>query len=160
MFSGHLFTIGVYNSTESEFFGKLLENEIDLFIDIRQRRGVRGSKYKFVNSNYLQQKLKELEIGYLYIPELAPTKEIRELQKSADKAEDQLKSERTELSKLFIDSYKQKVLASLDLGEILKSLPRAKKIVLFCVEERAEACHRSLCAQEFGLLTNSIPINL
>ncbi len=50
------FTIGVYNSSEKEFFDKLLENNIDTFCDIRQRRGVRGAKYSFVNSNRLQQK--------------------------------------------------------------------------------------------------------
>ena len=58
------FTIGVYNSTEQEFFNKLTSNEIDTFCDIRQRRGVRGAKYAFVNSNRLQNKLKELNIRY------------------------------------------------------------------------------------------------
>ena len=53
------FTIGVYNSTEKEFFEKLTQNNIDTFCDIRQRRGVRGSKYSFVNSNRLQQRLND-----------------------------------------------------------------------------------------------------
>ena len=39
-----IYTIGVYNSTESSYFRKLQENNIDLFCDIRQRRGVRGSQ--------------------------------------------------------------------------------------------------------------------
>ena len=56
------FTIGVYNSTETEYFNKLIENNIDTFCDIRQRRGVRGAKYSFVNSNRLQEKLNELDI--------------------------------------------------------------------------------------------------
>lgn len=34
------FTIGVYNSNEEEFFRKLISNDIDMFCDIRQRRGV------------------------------------------------------------------------------------------------------------------------
>ena len=38
-----IYTIGVYNSTEQEFFNKLVDNNIDTFCDIRQRRGVRGS---------------------------------------------------------------------------------------------------------------------
>ena len=58
----NLFTIGVYNSTEESYFQKLVENKIDVFCDIRQRRGVRGSQYKYVNSNYLQNKLAELGI--------------------------------------------------------------------------------------------------
>lgn len=51
------FTIGVYNSTEKEFFDKLTQNNIDTFCDIRQRRGVRGAKYAFVNKNRLEQRL-------------------------------------------------------------------------------------------------------
>ncbi|MBK6496895.1 MAG: hypothetical protein IPG00_01480 [Saprospiraceae bacterium] len=50
------FTIGVYNSTEQVYFDKLTENRIDTFCDIRQRRGVRGANYAFVNRNRLQEK--------------------------------------------------------------------------------------------------------
>lgn len=60
-----IYTIGVYGSTEQEFFNKLIENRIDTFCDIRQRRGVRGSEYAFVNSNRLQNKLAELDIKYV-----------------------------------------------------------------------------------------------
>ena len=45
-----LYTMGVYGSTEASFFKKLEQNNIDTFCDIRQRRGVRGSKYRYVNS--------------------------------------------------------------------------------------------------------------
>lgn len=81
-----IFTIGVYNSSEEAFFNKLIENRIDTFCDIRQRRGVRGSEYKFVNSNYLQSKLADMNIRYGHILDLAPTKEIREKQWAADAA--------------------------------------------------------------------------
>ena len=73
-----VYTIGVYNSTEQDFFEKLIENRIDTFCDIRQRRGVRGREYSFVNSNYLQMKLDDLGIKYAHILDLAPTTEIRE----------------------------------------------------------------------------------
>lgn len=56
----NIYTIGVYNSTEDSYFNKLKINNIDLFCDIRQRRGVRGSQYKYVNSNYLQSKLADM----------------------------------------------------------------------------------------------------
>ena len=75
------YTIGVYNLTEELFFEKLTSNNIDIFCDIRQRRGVRGAKYKFVNSIWLQKKLNNLNIKYLYIKELAPTVDIRNIQK-------------------------------------------------------------------------------
>ena len=41
-----LYTMGVYGSTEASFFKKLEQNNIDTLCDIRQRRGVRGSKYR------------------------------------------------------------------------------------------------------------------
>ena len=86
------FTIGVYNSTEQEFFKKLIDSNIDTFCDIRQRRGVRGSQYAFVNSNRLQQRLSDLKIKYAHIIELAPTSEIRNLQKESDNQKGELKS--------------------------------------------------------------------
>lgn len=85
------FTIGVYNSTEKEFFDKLVDNRIDTFCDIRQRRGVRGSQYMFVNSKRLQTKLSDLDIKYCHILDLAPSTDIRELQKEADKQQGEAK---------------------------------------------------------------------
>ena len=102
------FTIGVYNSTEQEYFKKLTENSIDTFCDIRQRRGVRGAKYAFVNSNRLQQKLNELDIKYGHVIDLAPTSEIRELQKEADAQLGELKRDRNKLGKIFTIAYKDK----------------------------------------------------
>lgn len=87
-----IYTIGVYNSTESSYFRKLQENNIDLFCDIRQRRGVRGSQYKYVNSNYLQAKLQDFGIVYKYIKELAPTNDIRQKQKMSIKQMAKLRS--------------------------------------------------------------------
>lgn len=40
-----LLTIGVYGKSETEFFDQLSRAGVDLFRDIRQRRGVRGSQY-------------------------------------------------------------------------------------------------------------------
>ncbi|UGS19902.1 DUF488 domain-containing protein [Flavobacterium cyclinae] len=150
------FTIGVYNSTEKEFFNKLLENNIDTFCDIRQRRGVRGAKYSFVNSNRLQQKLADLEIKYGYIPDLAPTTEIRELQKEIDLQKGELKSERQELGKVFVIEYKNRILKNFNFDNFLESLDQigASRVALFCVEEHHEACHRSIVAQKISTLYN------
>ncbi len=146
------FTIGVYNSTEKEFFDKLIQNKIDTFCDVRQRRGVRGAKYSFVNSNRLQQKLNELEIKYGYIPDLAPTTEIRGLQKEIDEENGQLKSQRLELGKVFVIEYKNKILEKFNFDLFFENLERisANRIVLFCVEEHAEACHRSVIANKIA----------
>src|SRR5687768_9412137 len=95
------FSIGVYGTTEQSFFNKLVAHGITTFCDIRNRRGVRGSKYSYVNSKKLQAKLQELGIRYLYVPALAPTREIRSIQQGADKNEQIKKSQRQELSPSF-----------------------------------------------------------
>lgn len=143
------FTIGVYNSSEDEFFRKLTAHEIDTFCDIRQRRGVRGVKYSFVNSKKLQQKLDALGIRYGHILDLAPTTEIRTLQKESDLKNGELKSERKALSPIFKAAYKSEVLNKFDFETFLQHLDdiNARRIVLFCVEEQAEACHRSIVAR-------------
>lgn len=146
------FTIGVYNSTENEFFDKLTQNNIDTFCDIRQRRGVRGAKYSFVNSNRLQQKLNDLGIQYGYIQDLAPTTEIRELQKEIDLEKGELKRERKELGKIFVIEYKNKILGNFDFEKFFENLDNigAKRVALFCVEEHPEACHRSIVSNKLA----------
>lgn len=140
------FSIGVYNSSEQEFFNKLTENKIDTFCDIRQRRGVRGSQYSFVNSNRLQAKLNDLEIKYGHVVELAPTTEIRELQKEADVQQGELKRDRNSLSKIFTLAYKDRILSKFDFDTFIDQLDEAgaNRVVLFCVEKNPEACHRSI----------------
>ena len=161
-----IFTIGVYGSTEESFFGALVENEIKLFIDIRARRGMRGSKYKYVNSSYLQSKLKELGIHYAHLIELAPTWEIRAKQHEADLRQKTIKRQRTELSKSYIKAYKQDILKVYKRKKenrfyaedmLNKARERSQfpwylplsRIALFCVEQDPKACHRSLVANEW-----------
>ena len=158
----NVFTIGVYNSTEESFFDKLTKNHIDMFCDIRQRRGVRGSLYRYVNSNYLQAKLKQLGINYTYIKELAPTSEIRQKQKEADKLNNETKKQRTTLGKVFIEEYNSKILSHFDMKNLVNSLENAGvlNVVFFCVEEQASACHRSLVAKEISKLYGNNIIDL
>ncbi len=161
-----IFTIGVYGSTEESFFCALVENEIELFIDIRARRGMRGSTYSYANSRYLQAKLKALGIYYAHLKELAPTKDIRALQWQADKQEHTRKRDRTGLSAAYVEAYKKHVLrygkrkaeqildpeTVLERAKQLAGFPSdrpLKRYVLFCVESNAEACHRSLVAARF-----------
>lgn len=144
-----IYTIGVYNSTEQDFFNKLIDNNIDTFCDIRQRRGVRGREYAFANSNYLQGKLNDLDIKYTHIIALAPTSEIREKQKMEDVRLGVQKKTRDTLGSIFTKEYKNKI-SSFDFEEFYDQLDRigASKVVFFCVEEKASACHRSIVAQE------------
>jgi uncharacterized protein (DUF488 family) len=147
-----IYTIGVYGSTEQEFFNKLVENRIDTFCDIRQRRGVRGSEYSFVNSNYLQRKLAELDIKYGHILNLAPTSEIREHQKTEDLRQGEHKRDRNKLGEVFAFEFKNKIIENFDFDIFIEQLENAgaNRVVLFCVEGKAEACHRSIVAEELN----------
>lgn len=158
----NILTIGVYNSTEESYFQKLVKNKVDVFCDIRQRRGVRGSQYKYVNSNYLQNKLAELGIKYIYIKELAPNNEIRQKQKNADKLNNETKKIRTSLGQVFINEYKKQILDNFDLDILVNKLKEvgAQNPVFFCVEEKAEACHRSLVAKSLSNKLGVTVINL
>lgn len=146
------FTIGVYNSSEYEFFQKIIENRIDTFCDIRQRRGVRGSQYAFVNSNRLQAKLNELGIKYGHVIDLAPTHEIRDLQKEIDLQKGELKRERQRLGQVFTIEYKNRILSKFDFETFIDKLDQvgANRVVLFCVEEHPEACHRSIVGNKLS----------
>lgn len=148
----NVFTIGVYNSTEDVFFDKLTHNNIDLFCDIRQRRGMRGAQYKYVNSTYLQAKLAKLEIPYIHIKSLAPTNQIRQKQKDIDKQNNETKKLRDALGDVFISEYRKQILDIYDIESFIEELQvlGVKNIVFFCVEEHAKACHRSLVAQRFS----------
>ena len=143
--SAAFYTIGVYGSNSEEFFNKLVSNNIDVFIDIRRRRAVRGSVYSFVNSNRLQNRLKELGIKYFHILDLAPTNEYE-----ADQAAGILKRERNKLGEKFKEEYTRQVLENYNFSDLINKLEEvnAHKAVLFCVEKEAEACHRSLVADK------------
>jgi uncharacterized protein (DUF488 family) len=144
-------TIGVYGWSETEFFMALQNAKVDLFCDIRRRRGVRGREYAFANSTKLQSRLAELGIAYQHIIELAPTEGVRHAQAEADKVAKIVKRKRTELSAAFIHSYKETVLDDFSPQAFLDRLLSDVQTVAFCCVERApEACHRSLVAQTFA----------
>lgn len=147
-----VFTIGAYGKTEDEFFSLIKENGITHFFDIRQRRGVRGSKYKFVNSNYLQGKLVELNIKYRHIKDLAPTTEIRQIQKRQDLDSNTSKRDRQVLSSEFCCLYKEKVLENYQFEKEASAINSGNSIVFFCVEKEHLACHRSLVTEKIKKL--------
>ena len=141
-------TLGVYGSTESDFFAALRAAGVDTFCDLRRRRGVRGSAYAFANRRRLQARLVELGIRYLHLKELAPSPALRRRQKAADRAERTAKRERTGLSDLFVAGYHEECLGSFDSHRFLDQLgPQARVVALFCVERAPAACHRSLVAE-------------
>lgn len=150
-----LFTIGVYGAKESDFFNALVEHKIDTFCDIRLRRGMRGSKYAFVNSNYLQAKLASLGIQYFHFKDLAPSKATRDKQTTDDNKKNVKKRERQTLSSAFIQAYQTENLSDFDSVDFLNRLgDNTERIVLFCVEKDPDACHRSLLSKRLVMDLN------
>jgi uncharacterized protein (DUF488 family) len=138
-------TIGVYGFDGPGFIGTLREAEVGIVLDVRQRRGVRGSEYAWANSKRLQAALGEAGIGYSHLPELAPTTEMRQLQYEEDARRGEGKRSRTELAPAYVERYTEEVLDRVDLEPIVKFVGN-NRAALLCVERNPEACHRSLIA--------------
>ena len=140
-------TIGGYGHSKEGFFKKLEENGIDILVDIRKRRGMRGVKYSFLNSNALQIELSRKGIAYIHIKELAPTEDVRNAQKEEDKKSSEIKRNRAELSDRFKKEYRDKILVNSDASEIIQKIQPYRHPCFFCVEGPAKACHRSLVTE-------------
>ena len=146
-----LYTIGGYGFTEHAFFKSLLSAGVDIFCDIRQRRGMRGRAFAFLNSARLQDRLGNIGIHYVHLKEFAPTDSIRARQKAADAQLGIQKRSREALGCEFSASYRGEILMTHNQQEFLKSLPKTTlKPCLFCVERQHEACHRSLMSVWLG----------
>ncbi len=147
---GRLVTVGVYGFTAERFLAALKLAEVDVLLDVRRRRGVRGSEYAWANSRRLQQALTERGIAYEHLKELAPTSEIREAQYAADAARGEGKRTRTELSDDFKRAYIEQILEPVDLTGLLAGFDKTVTAALLCVERDPGACHRSLIAERLA----------
>jgi uncharacterized protein (DUF488 family) len=146
-----LVTIGAFGFSEEGFFQALQEAGVDTFCDVRQRRGVRGAEYAFVNSQRLQARLAELGIRYLHVKELAPTTAVRAHQHAADKTSKTAKRQRSQLSPTFVGAYQAQILDPFDAQTLRNLLPPDVQVMaIFCVEREPAACHRSLIADRLA----------
>jgi uncharacterized protein (DUF488 family) len=148
-----LFTIGAYDFTPEMFFGSLEGERIDLFIDLRRRRGVRGPLYTFANAGRLQEELRTRGIPYRHVLDLAPDESTREIQDQHDRAQNTPRRQRKVLSQAFVDDYTARVLDRFDWTAFTRDLAAFQRPVLFCVERDPEACHRNLVAGHLQQLT-------
>ncbi|HET7509588.1 MAG TPA: DUF488 domain-containing protein [Solirubrobacterales bacterium] len=139
-------TIGVYGFDHESFLAALAAADVDLLLDVRQRRGVRGSQYAWANAQRLEASLAEAGIGYTHLKELAPTTEMRRAQYRWDETHGVGKRNRTVLAPVYVGLYTTEVLDQVDLGPIVKWIG-SKNAALLCVERDAEACHRSLVTE-------------
>lgn len=140
-------TIGVYSFDAESFLQRLLDADVRLLVDVRQRRGVRGPEYAWANSLRLQAALAQARIAYEHHPELAPTTELRQLQYADDDRQGVGKRSRVQLAPEFIHRYITEILDPADLTSLVSALPSAGVAALLCVERDPEACHRSLITQ-------------
>jgi uncharacterized protein (DUF488 family) len=138
-------TIGVYGFDRDSFLQTLADAGVDLVLDVRQRRGVRGSRYAWANARRLQASLAEAGVGYSHLKELAPTTEMRQLQYREDDRLGEGKRSRTALAPEYARLYTDQVLDPVDLEPIVRWVG-ASSGALLCVERDPEACHRSLIA--------------
>jgi uncharacterized protein (DUF488 family) len=143
-------TIGVYEFDAPNFVRALDAAGVTQVIDIRQRRGVRGSNYAWANAQRLQRLLAEARIAYEYHPELAPDTELRHLQYRADAQNGVGKRSRMQLSPEYIQVYTEEILDLVPLEPLIRRLPVHGIGALLCVEATAEACHRSLVARRLA----------
>lgn len=146
-------TIGVYGFDRESFLATLRGAGVELLLDVRQRRGVRGSEYAWANAQRLQAALAEAGIDYTHLKELAPTTAMREAQYREDEKHGVGKRNRTALAPVYVELYTAEVLDQVDLDPLVRWIGR-KQAALMCVERDAGACHRSLIAarlrDEFG----------
>ena len=143
-------TIGVYGFTAEMFLERLREAGVGVLVDVRQRRGVRGSEYAWANSARLQAALAEADIEYRHRKELAPTTELRQLQYREDDRQGVGKRSRTQLAREYRERYIAEILDRADLDAVVAEFPTDRATALMCVERDPEACHRSLIAERLA----------
>jgi uncharacterized protein (DUF488 family) len=141
-----LATIGVYGFDAGAFMRALQGADVRVLIDVRQRRGVRGSEYAWANAGRLQAALEAAGIEYVHIKELAPTTELRQLQYAEDAREGVGKRSRERLAPVYVEGYTREILDPVGVEPVVDALPADGVGALFCVERDPEACHRSLIA--------------
>jgi len=150
-----LVTIGVYGWSARAFFAALEEAGVELLVDLRRRRAVRGSELAWANAARLQAELGRHDIDYAHRLDLAPSTAMLKAQHAVDKAAGLRFRDREELSRDYVRDFERTILAELDASALAQSFGAARTVALFCVEGRPDACHRALVARrlhaELGL---------
>ena len=148
--AGKIATIGVYGWTLATFFEALHAANVKLLVDVRQRRGVRGSEYAWANAQRLLAACLREGITYSHHTELAPTTELRHVQYREDDRLGVGKRSREQLAPEYRERYLHEILDPVDLTPLVEELPRDGIAALMCVERDPEACHRSLVAERLA----------
>jgi uncharacterized protein (DUF488 family) len=132
------------------FLERLREAGVGVLVDVRRRRGLRGSEYAWANSKRLQATLAEADIGYRHRKDLAPTSELRQLQYREDDRQGVSKRSRKQLAREYRERYVAEILDRADLDAVVAEFSTDRATALMCVERDPEACHRSLIAERLA----------
>ncbi len=146
--AGCVITCGVYGFTPEAFAAAVRAAQPDVFVDIRRRRGVRGSEYAFANSQRLQDLLAGYDIPYVHRIDLAAPETAIKREGELDRQRGIARHDREALSPEFIAEFTSTVLHEFDADAFITSLgDSVQRPLLFCVERTAAACHRGLVAE-------------
>jgi uncharacterized protein (DUF488 family) len=139
-----LFTIGFTKKSAEEFFETLKKNNVKRLIDIRLN--TKSQLAGFAKQNDLKYFLNKIgNIEYLYMTDLAPTKEL--LDGYQDK-------------RVSWDQYQKEYIAILDKRKILNNIDYStfENACFLCSEAEAKQCHRRLAAEYIAKTNKSIEI--
>jgi uncharacterized protein (DUF488 family) len=153
-------TIGIYAWTLQSFLAALRAADVQAVLDVRRRRGVRGTEYAWANSLRVQAALENAGIEYQHHKELAPTTDLRQVQYADDARQGIGKRSRVELAPEYRRRYLEEILDAVDLAKLVRELPTEGVGALMCVERDPEACHRSLIAERLAAEYGVSVINL
>lgn len=136
-----IYTIGYEGVNQNSFMAWLVNHEIDIVADIRQRP---LSRKKGFSKNGLSESLSENDIEYLGYPSLGVPKEMR----------DELKS--TGNYKSFFKKYQESLTSKKqEINEIFSKIKSGSRIALLCFEHDANKCHRIVLAEQIKKLSKN-----
>ncbi|MBF0245321.1 MAG: DUF488 domain-containing protein [Planctomycetes bacterium] len=139
-----LFTIGFTKKSADTFFTKLKQSGAKQVLDVRLNNA--SQLAGFTKRNDLKFFLREIcHMGYIHMPELAPTKDIL----------DEYKKNKGDWA-----VYEQNFLELMRKREIEKKIDRdvIEDSCLLCSEDNPKHCHRRLVAEYMNLYLGDIEI--
>lgn len=130
-----VFTIGYEGSTIENYLNRLIKNNIQIVVDVRNNPNSMKSGF---SKKQLSKMLEKLHIEYIHMPDLGIPSDLRKKYLSCN---------RQDYKTLFL-IYEDKILNKnqRDINKIKEILEQQKRIALTCFENVHIFCHRSIVA--------------
>jgi uncharacterized protein (DUF488 family) len=139
-------TIGYEKTTLEDFVTTLVESDIDVLVDIRERA---QSRRRGFSKTALNHALREYGIQYLHFRELGDPKEGRD----AARAGDMQRFKRVFSSVLNSQPAKRAI-------QEIAGMASTERIVLMCYERDHRHCHRKMVADELEKMVDCAIVHL